>query len=60
MSKPHGKHKMKSYNRYTQKKPQKESKHNTKDNHQITREDNRRRKKEDERTTKIIKTQLTK
>ena len=43
--KPHRNHKPKIYNRYTQRKI-KESKHNTEDSHQITREENKRRRKE--------------
>ena len=39
--KPHSNHKPKIYSRYREKR--KESKHNTKDNHQITREEKKRR-----------------
>jgi len=34
------------YNRYTHKRKEKEFKHNTKDSHQITREENKRRREE--------------
>ena len=45
MYKPHGNHKPKIIED-THTKKRKESKHNTKDSHQITREDNKRRRKE--------------
>ena len=44
---PHGTNKPKIYNRYTQKK-RKEFKHNTKDIHQITREERTIRKEQKE------------
>ena len=43
----------------THTKEEKESKHNTKDSHQITREENKRGR-EEARTTKTIPKQLTK
>ena len=43
----------------TQKEERKELKHNTKENHQITREEKKRRK-EQRRTTKTIRKQVTK
>ena len=43
ISKPHGNHKPKIYNRYQKKR---QSKHNTKDSHQITREENKRGREE--------------
>ena len=49
-SKPHGNHK-KIYNTYIHRKRKKESKHKTKDSHQITRE---LRGKEEKRPTKQI------
>ena len=58
MSKPHGKHKMKSYNRYTHKK-KRESKHNTEVSHQLTWEKNKRGR-EEKRPTKTNPKQLTK
>ena len=44
----------------THTKKGKEYKHNTKNSHQITREESKRRKKEQKRTTKTIQKQLTK
>ena len=44
--KPHGNYKPKIYNRYTQTHTRKKFKHNTKDRHQITREEKKRRKKQ--------------
>ena len=54
---PHGIHKPKTYKKYAKIK-RKESKHNTKDRHQITREESMRRK--EQRTTKTTRKQLAK
>ena len=58
ISKPHGNHKLKIYNRYTQIK-KKELKHDTKVSHQITREEGKRGK-EGERPTETNPKQLPK
>ena len=42
---PHGKHKSKTYNKYT--KNRKEHKHITKENHQTTREETRKKNREE-------------
>ena len=52
IQKLYGNHKPKIYNRYTDTK-KKESKHNTKDSHQITIKENKRRK-EEKRLSKTI------
>ena len=54
-----GKHRPKTHNRYTQ-KTRKESKHNTKDSHQITREKNIRIRKGKKELKKQKPKQLTK
>ena len=46
VSKPHGNRSPKSYNRYTHTKEKQECKHNTKDSHQITREEIKRGREE--------------
>ena len=42
ISKPHGNHKPKMYNRYRSKNKKKQCKHNMKDSHQITRDKNKK------------------
>ena len=59
VQKTQGNCKPKIYNGHTYKKKKKESKHNIKDSHQITREENKRRKQE-KRPTKTNPKQLTK
>ena len=55
--KPHGSHKLKICNKYTEKR--KEFKHNIKDNYQIIRDENKRKKKEQKKIQTIKTSQKT-
>ena len=55
--KPHGSHKLKICNKYTEKR--KEFKHNIKDNYQIIRDENKRKKNEQKKIQTIKTSQKT-